>query len=127
MTKEFACPLYALIVALALSGAFPPAAFAARTKNDIGRVTHGEGIPAAVPPMGWNPWNAFRTNVDENKFLSVANALIDQGMADAGYKYIIIDDGWWKGRTTEGDLRISTNIFPSAGTNSGQTSFSPFG
>jgi hypothetical protein len=126
MTREFSCALRALIAALALAGAFPPGAFAAGTKNDIDRVTHGEDIPAAVPPMGWDPWNAFRTNVDENKFLSVADAMIDQGMADVGYKYIIVEDGWWEERTAEGDLRINTNIFPSARTNSGQTSFSPF-
>ena len=76
--------------------------------------------------MGWNPWNAFRTNVDEGKYLSVASALIDKGMADVGYEYIVIDDGWWEGRTAQGDLRIRTNIFPSARTNFGQTSFSPF-
>jgi hypothetical protein len=126
MTREFSCAVRALIVAMALAGAFPPGAIAAGARNHIDRVTHGKGIPAAAPPMGWNPWNAFRTNVDENKFLSTASTLIDRGMADAGYKYIIIDDGWSEGRTPEGDLRISTTIFPSAGTNSGQTSFSPF-
>jgi len=126
MTRESSCVVRVLIVALALTGAFPPGAFAAGTKSHVGRVTRGEGISAAVPPMGWNPWNAFRTNIDQNRFLSAADALIDQGMADAGYKYIIIDDGWWKGRTAEGNLLISTNIFPSAGTNSSRTSFLPF-
>jgi alpha-galactosidase len=47
-------------------------------------------------------------------------------MADVGYKYIIVDDGWWAGRAADGGLRIRTNIIPSAITNSGQTSFSPF-
>jgi hypothetical protein len=52
MTREFSCAVRALIVALALIGALPPGAFAAGTKNNIDRVIRGEGIPAAVPPMG---------------------------------------------------------------------------
>lgn len=114
MTSDFSFVVRALIVALALTGAFPPRGFAADAEIDVNPVSHTESIPAATPPMGWNPWNAFRTNIDEDKFLSVANALIDQGMAGVGYRYIVIDDGWWEGRTAQGDLRIRTNIFPSA-------------
>ena len=126
MTSNFSCAIRALMVALALTGAVPPGSSPADTKNDNNPVSHGSRTPAPTPPMGWNPWNAFRTNVDEDKYLSVASALVDQGIADVGYKYIAIDDGWWEARTAQGDLRIRTNIFPSARTDVGRTSFSPF-
>lgn len=49
---------------------------------------------APTPPMGWNSWNTFQTNVNEQLIKETANALIKSGMRDAGYYYIVIDDGW---------------------------------
>src|SRR4051812_20480769 len=76
--------------------------------------------------MGWNPWNAFRTDVDEAKILKMASVMVHQGLAKAGYRYINIDDGWWLKRGPDGTLQVRTNIFPSARTHSAQTSFRPF-
>ena len=83
---------------------------------------------AATPPMGWNSWNAFRTDVDEEKVLGAAQALVDTGLAKLGYRYVNIDDGWWlKRRQSDGRLQIRTKIFPSAATGGAAgTSFRPF-
>lgn len=88
-------------------------------------VTTGQ---AAKPPMGWNSWNAFHTDVTEAKVLDSAKAIVDSGLAAKGYRYINIDDGWWlKRRTTDGRMIVRTSIFPSAAVGGAEeTSFRPF-
>ena len=83
---------------------------------------------AITPPMGWNSWNAFRTEVDEAKVIGAAGVLVDSGLARLGYNHVNIDDGWWlKRRQSDGRLQIRTNIFPSAATGGAAgTSFKPF-
>lgn len=81
---------------------------------------------APTPPMGWNPWNAFRTEVDEARIMANAQALMDTGLADAGYRYANIDDGWWLRRDPDGEIRIRASIFPSAAMPDGSTSLRPF-
>jgi alpha-galactosidase len=85
---------------------------------------------AQTPPMGWNSWNAFRTDVDEAKVIGSAQAIVDSGLAKLGYQYINIDDGWWlKRREADGKLVIRTALFPSAKMDhqaADETSFKPF-
>jgi hypothetical protein len=83
---------------------------------------------AATPPMGWSSWNAFRTEVNEEKVLGAAQALVDTGLARLGYRYVNIDDGWWlKRRTSDNRLQVRTAIFPSAATGGrAGSSFRPF-
>jgi hypothetical protein len=83
---------------------------------------------AATPPMGWNSWNAFRTEVTEEKVLGAAQALVRTGLARLGYVYVNIDDGWWmRRRQPDGRLQVRTSIFPSAATGGAEgTSFRPF-
>jgi hypothetical protein len=78
--------------------------------------------------MGWNSWNAFHTDVDEEKVMGAAQTLVDSGLAKLGYVYVNIDDGWWlKRRTSDQTVQIRTSIFPSAKIrNSDDTSFKPF-
>jgi alpha-galactosidase len=82
---------------------------------------------AALPPMGWNSWNAFHTQIDEAKLRGSAQAIVDSGLRDLGYRYINIDDGWWqKRRQPDGRMVVRTRIFPSAaGPAPDQTSFGP--
>lgn len=47
-----------------------------------------------TPPMGWNSWNCWGLNISEEKVKSAAQSLIDKGLADHGWNYINIDDGW---------------------------------
>jgi len=83
---------------------------------------YGHGA-AATPPMGWNPWNAFRTDVDQARILSVVDAIQRRGLQQAGYRYINIDDGWWLQRRASGEIAIRTSMFPIASTGDGGTSF----
>ncbi len=52
-----------------------------------------EGL-APTPPMGWNSWNTFQTNISEELIKGIADTMVSSGMKDAGYTYIVLDDGW---------------------------------
>jgi alpha-galactosidase len=68
---------------------------------------------APTPPMGWNSWNRFQTNVDERLIRETANAMVGSGMKDAGYQYLVIDDGWEaKQRDESGELVADAERFP---------------
>ena len=49
---------------------------------------------ALTPPMGWNSWNTFKSNINETLIKEMADAMVSSGMRDAGYKYLILDDCW---------------------------------
>jgi alpha-galactosidase len=49
---------------------------------------------APAPPMGWNSWNTFGTNINEQLVKDVANIFVEKGLKDAGYQYVVLDDGW---------------------------------
>lgn len=71
-----------------------------------------EGL-ALTPPMGWNSWNTFQTNINEQLVKDVADAIVSSGMKDAGYTYIVLDDGWMaKERDSLGNLVPDPQKFP---------------
>ena len=49
---------------------------------------------ALTPPMGWNSWNTFGTDINEQLVKDIADAFVDLGLKDAGYEYLVLDDGW---------------------------------
>jgi len=49
---------------------------------------------AMTPPMGWNSWNTFQTKINEKLVMETADSIISCGMKDAGFNYIVLDDGW---------------------------------
>jgi len=57
-----------------------------------------------VPQMGWNTWNAFGCDADEELLLSSARNLVDFGLRDLGYNIISLDDCWSIGRNSSGYL-----------------------
>ena len=57
------------------------------------KIVVGDDI-ALTPPMGWNSWNCWGPTVSQEKVLSSAQALVEQGLANYGWTYINIDDGW---------------------------------
>ncbi len=67
---------------------------------------------AATPPMGWNSWNKFQCNVDENLLRQTADAMVKSGMKDAGYQYVIIDDCWQTARDKDGNIIADPEHFP---------------
>lgn len=57
------------------------------------RLVIGEKL-ALTPPMGWNSWNVFGTQVDQKKVLAAAEAMVKSGLIDYGWSFINIDDAW---------------------------------
>ncbi|HEY7048024.1 MAG TPA: NPCBM/NEW2 domain-containing protein [Jatrophihabitantaceae bacterium] len=49
---------------------------------------------AKTPPMGFNDWNSFGCNVDEQLIKQTADFFVSSGLKDAGYQYVNIDDCW---------------------------------
>ncbi len=52
------------------------------------------GQIALTPPMGWNSWNVWGNTVNQEKVEAAAWAMVESGLADYGWSYINIDDGW---------------------------------
>ncbi|MET3663420.1 NPCBM/NEW2 domain-containing protein [Caulobacter sp. 1776] len=92
-----------------------------------GRWTAYTAGRAATPPMGWSTWNAFATDIDEDKILGSARQIVDSGLAAKGYRYINIDDGWaLKRRMPDGRMILRADKFPSSRTGGDAPSFKPF-
>lgn len=64
------------------------------------------------PTMGWSSWNSFSVWISENIIKGQADAMVETGLADAGYQYVNIDDGFQNGRTAAGKLKVNTSRFP---------------
>jgi alpha-galactosidase len=73
-----------------------------------------EGL-ALTPPMGWNSWNTFQTKIDEKLVRETADLMVSSGMKDAGYTYLVLDDGWMslQRNSKTGDLIPDPIKFPS--------------
>ena len=65
-----------------------------------------------TPIMGWASWNCFRTNISEEIIKQQADALISTGLAEYGYTYINMDDGFFGGRKENGILQFHKKRFP---------------
>jgi alpha-galactosidase len=57
------------------------------------RIEAGERI-ALTPPLGWNSWNCWGPEVNADKVLRSAHAMVSSGLAQHGWTYINIDDAW---------------------------------
>ena len=66
---------------------------------------------ARTPPMGWNSWNHFYQHVTDAEVRAAADAMVANGMRDAGYVYVNIDDGWQGARRADGTI-TSNDRFP---------------
>ena len=47
-----------------------------------------------TPQMGWNDWYTHYDHVTDANIRAAADVMISSGMADYGYQFISIDDGW---------------------------------
>ena len=59
---------------------------------------------ARTPPMGWNSWNKFANRIDDATVRGIADAMASNGMRDAGYVYVNIDDTWEGERDAQGNI-----------------------
>ncbi len=70
-----------------------------KATNKLGEATKkltikiGDTI-ALTPPIGWNGWNSWEAEIDQEKVLASANAMVKTGLADHGWSYINVDDAW---------------------------------
>ncbi|MHC4198553.1 MAG: putative Ig domain-containing protein [Planctomycetota bacterium] len=52
------------------------------------------GRIALTPPLGWNSWNVWARQIDEQKVIDCAEKMVSTGLAAHGFSYINIDDCW---------------------------------
>jgi alpha-galactosidase len=89
------------VAALLAAGVYQPARAAA-------------GSPALTPPLGWNSWNTFGCNINEQLIRDSAKAMVDSGMKAAGYQYVVVDDCWMAStRDGQGNLQADSARFAS--------------
>jgi len=67
---------------------------------------------APTPPMGWNSWNTFSWNIHADLIKTSADAMVETGLKDAGYEYIVIDDCWSLKDRVDGKLVPDPEKFP---------------
>ncbi|MEO3813173.1 lectin [Sphaerisporangium sp. B11E5] len=98
-------PVAALMLTLAAGAvALTSATPAQALDNGVGR----------TPPMGWNTWNTFGCNINEALIKQTADALVNNGMRDLGYQYVVVDDCWMNStRDSAGNLQANSSRFPS--------------
>lgn len=107
---------------LSKKGTFIVSLVAKNAKGKAGkslRIVCGDKI-ALTPPMGWNSWNCFASEVSADRVKRAANAMVKSGLVNHGWTYINIDDFWQNNRdskdpTLRGKLRDDAgNIMPNA-------------
>jgi alpha-galactosidase len=62
------------------------------------RIVIGERALALTPPMGWNSWNCFRSDIGADKIVRIAEGMVTSGLAAHGYAYVNLDSGWQSGQ-----------------------------
>lgn len=70
-----------------------------------------EGL-AQTPQMGWNSWNKFGQNISEELIRQQADAMVAEGLVDAGYIYLNMDDCWHGERDADGFVQPDPKTFP---------------
>lgn len=79
---------------------------------DISEEPDYDSGAAKTPPMGWSSWNTFRNHIDQDMIMETAQAMVDSGLADAGYKYVNLDDCWQSSvRDSDGKLQGDLGTF----------------
>ena len=64
--------------------------------------------------MGWNSWNTFAAKIDEKLIMETADKMVSEGLLDAGYEYLVVDDCWsYSERDNNGKLVADPEKFPS--------------
>lgn len=66
-----------------------------------------------LPALGWNSWNTFTWDINEDLIKEIADIMVEKGYRDAGYEYVVIDDCWsLKERDEQGRLVPDPRKFP---------------
>lgn len=63
--------------------------------------------------MGWNSWNTFGSDINEQLIFETADKMVSEGLLERGYEYLVIDDCWsLKERDEKGCLAADPEKFP---------------
>jgi alpha-galactosidase len=68
---------------------------------------------APTPPMGWNSWDAYGLTIDEADFR--ANVSVLAGMKGLGWKYAVIDEGWYLQNPAGADTAAQKFVYDAHG------------
>ena len=81
--------------------------------TDFEELNQSNGL-AQTPPMGWSSWNNFGVEINEQLIIETIDTMVDNGMRDAGYIYVNLDDGWqrYKGSREDHPLEYDPQKFP---------------
>ncbi|KAM0828038.1 hypothetical protein ACQ4PT_067811 [Festuca glaucescens] len=91
----------------------PPLAAYGNASSVVRRRAVENGL-GRTPQMGWNSWNHFFCQINEEIIRETADALINTGLAKLGYKYVNIDDCWAEpNRDYQGNMVPNKQSFPS--------------
>lgn len=108
------------VIAIALSGLSAAGTASAQEILDPNPVVGAPGQDqtrtanglALTPPMGWNSWNKFACKVNEKVIRDTADAMASNGMKEAGYQFVVIDDCWHGARDANGFITEDKTRFP---------------
>jgi len=76
----------------------------------------GKSIPSQISQtLIWsqNNWNALGCDVSESLLLDTSKTLVNSGLRDVGYNYVVLDDCWSDGRDEKDFLKVDMKKFPS--------------
>jgi alpha-galactosidase len=70
-----------------------------KAMNSLGTATRSFKIVVGnqlglTPQMGWNGWYTLYAHPTDSDVRKAADAMLASGMADYGYQYVDLDDGW---------------------------------
>jgi alpha-galactosidase len=94
MTHRARSPFTATLVAITCA-----AAAAAPVSNGL----------AKTPPMGWSSWNQFGEAISEKVVIESIDAMTANGLRDAGYVYVNLDDGWQRYKASRRDKPLEAD------------------
>jgi alpha-galactosidase len=66
---------------------------------------------ALTPPMGWNSWNSLGTQVNQQQVTDTVDYMVANGLVQAGYDTVTIDDGWSLGYRSGQSTSIVKNSY----------------
>jgi len=114
MIKSISALGFAILMALINTGCNSPSGSEVKQKDSVTSISGvNEGL-AKTPPMGWNSWNLFGKDVNEQVIRETADAMVSTGLRDAGFIYLVIDDIWQGERdSATGQLHEDKRKFPS--------------
>lgn len=70
------------------------------------------GTKLLTPLMGFTSWNAFGSEVSQEKMERTARVMLETGLCDYGYNYMNVDSGWQKEYGGAFDAVMPNGKFP---------------